>query len=244
MTITSFEEWLERIDADSEDLSVDKDALYEIVKEGYETFDGPNRADLIWRMARAAYKVAAAAEVVKNVDKQKKFLAEAEEWAKKTLVKDPENGDGHLWLANTYGKICDHIGTKERIGKGKEIQQHLDKAVKIKPNDYVAFYTYGRWCIEVAKLSWLERKIAAAIFDKPPEATYSDAIEKFKRVEELKPDWRAPRFYMASCYVQLKNYKDAIKALDVGLACESNDEEDRLIDTDMVALQKKYVSYR
>lgn len=49
MTITSFEEWLAQIDRESEDISVNRDDLYKLVKEGYDSFDGPNRADLLWR---------------------------------------------------------------------------------------------------------------------------------------------------------------------------------------------------
>lgn len=57
MTITSFEEWLQQVDADSEDISVDRDELYKVVKEGFDAFDGEHRADLLWRMGRAAFKV-------------------------------------------------------------------------------------------------------------------------------------------------------------------------------------------
>ena len=144
MTITSFEEWLAKIDSDSEDIKVDRDELYNYTKEGLETFDGNNRADLLWRMGRAAFKVAGAAEIAKDVVKQKKYLADAEEWCKKAVAIEPENADAHLWLANIYGKMSDHLGTKERIGKGKEIQAHLEACIKSRPDDFNAMYTYGR----------------------------------------------------------------------------------------------------
>jgi len=244
MTIKSYEEWLQTIDVESENMSADKDELYKVVKEGYETFDGVNSAEILWRMSRAAYKVAAAAELVKDTDKQKKFLTEAVEWGKKALDKDANCGRAHLWLANIYGKICDHLGSKEKIAKGKEIQQHLEACIQSLSDDFLPYYTYGRWCMEVAKLTWLERKVAATLFAKPPEASWQDAIDKFTRVDELRPGWRANSYYIARCQVNQKNYKEAIKALDTGLTYESVDEEDKLINDDMAALQKKYASYR
>lgn len=93
-------------------------------------------------------------------------------------------------------------------------------------------------------MSWLERKIATAIFDKPPEATYQDAIEKFERVNELRPNWRCVSYYIGKCYINLKDYKKAIEAFDAGAAMDINDEEDKLVDEDLLALQKKYASYR
>lgn len=48
------------------------------------------------------------------------------------------------------GKLSYHLGTKERIAKGKEIQAHLEATIKARPDDFNAQYTYGRWCIEVA----------------------------------------------------------------------------------------------
>jgi len=245
MTISDDEqEWIAKIDADSEELSVNKDELYQVVKEGFEKFDGKSKPELLWRMSRAAYKVAAAAELVKNTEKQKKFLQEATEWGKKALELDEKHGKAHMWLANIYGKVCDHLGTKERIAKGKEIQAHLEACITSMPDDFLPYYTYGRWCMEVAKLSWLERKIAAAIFDKPPEATYQDAVDKFTIVDRLKPSWRANKFYLAKSYIQLKQLKSAIEALDAGLGFESLDEEDSLISEEMASLQKKYASHR
>ena len=90
----------------------------------------------------------------------------------------------------------------------------------------------------------MEKKIATVIFDKPPEATYNDAIEKFERVNELKPDWKAVSFYIGKCQVNLKNYKEAIKAFDAADALETKDEEDKLILDELAAGVKKYASYR
>lgn len=244
MTITSFEEWLQQVDTDSEDVTKDKDELYQFVKEGYEMFDGSNKVDLTWRMGRAAFKVSAAAEVAKDVEKQKKYLKEAEEWLKKALEKDGTNVDANLWMANVYGKLSDHLGTKERIAKGKEIQKHLEATIAGRPDDFNAYYTYGRWCIEVASLSWMERKIAAVVFDKPPESTYQDAVEKFVKVQELRPGWKANAYFAAKCFIQMKQFQEAIKWADLASEMESKDEEDRLIEADLGSIVKKYAAYR
>jgi len=244
MTITTYEEWLSQVDTDSENVSKDKEELYRFVKEGYETFDGVKKADLTWRMGRAAFKVAAAAEVSNNKDRARKFLDEAEEWMRKSVSLDDKCSEAHFWLATVGGKICDHLGTKERINKAKEIQHHLEEAIKINPNEYITYYTYGRWCSEVAGLSWMERKIASVVFGTPPEATFQDALDKFIKVNELKPQWKANLIWMAKCAVKVKDYKAAIKYADEAAAAESTDEEDILFEPDLKEMLAKYASYR
>lgn len=245
MPITSsYEDWIKEIDTKADDVNADKQSLYELTKEGYEQFEGAKNVEILWRLARASYKVAAAAEMAKDKANHKKFLLECEEWCKKALELDPENADAHSWYAFMCGKISDHVGTKERIQRGKEVQNHLDAAIKGKPTDPGLYYTYGRWAMEVAKLSWSERKIAALLFSAPPEATYDDAITKFKQADEYKPNWRANCFFIGQSYINLKNYKDGIEWLDKAAKCEVTDEEDQIVSKDMEALQKKYMTYR
>ena len=62
----SLEEFLARVDADSEDVSKDKEQLYNYMVAGYEKFGGSTSAELTWRLGRAAFKRAAVAEVAKD----------------------------------------------------------------------------------------------------------------------------------------------------------------------------------
>lgn len=240
----SLEEQLVKLDAETEDVTVNKDAHYSKTKQIYDDNNGSSSVELTWRMARAAYKVSAAAEVAKNKDRQKQFLLEAEDWAKKAIELDENNAESHVWLATICGKLCDFLATKERIIKGKEVQVHLEEAIKLKPDDFISFYTYGRWCYEIASLSWMERKIATVIFDAPPESSFQDALDKFTIVKKLKPEWQANIIWMAKCYVQLKDYTKAIEIADEASSMDSKDEEDLVFVKELEAITKKYASYR
>ena len=239
-----YEEWVATVDADSEDVTKDKDKLYDLVKQGFDQFGGEKSSELMWRMGRAAYKVAAAAEVSGDMKKHKKMLKEAEDRCKQAVKLDDGSADSHVWLATVLGKSCDHLGSKERVETGKLVQQHLEKAISIRKSDFITFYTYGRWCFEVAALSWIERKIAKTLFGEVPEATYEDAMDKFKQVQELKPEWKANLYWLAKTAAAKKDYVEAIKYADLAAGFPSVDEEDVIYEKEIAVLQKKYESHR
>ncbi|XP_053214536.1 regulator of microtubule dynamics protein 2-like [Panonychus citri] len=240
----TYEQWIEEIDMESENADCDKDALLVKTKEFSKLFNGDSNGEITWRLARNAYKAAAVAEALGDKDKQKSLLLEAEVYIKKALELDASKPDYHAWAAFIAGKLSDFAGRKERIQRGHEIQHHLDEAIKLKTTDAGVYYTYGRWCMEVAKLSWVERNLAAALFSKPPEASYQDAVNKFVEADKMRPDWRANYFWMAKCYINMKNNKKAIECLDIGVKCTPKDEEDSTVEGELTTLQKKYASYR
>ena len=241
---SSLEEVFAKLDVDTEDATINKDDHYVSVKQLYDSENGSSNVHITWRLARAAFKVSAAAEIAGDKSRQKQFLLEAEEWARKAVSLDSENADSHIWLATICGKLCDFLSAKDRIVKGKECQVHLEEAIRLRPDDFITFYTYGRWCFEIASLSWMERKIATVIFGAPPESSYQDALDKFTIVKKLKPEWRANVIWMSKCLVAMKEYSKAIEAAEEAAALPAKDEEDIAFDKELESIRKKYASYR
>lgn len=81
--------------------------------------------------------------------------------------------------------------TKEKIQLGNEFKEHRDLAMAIDPNDVFLNHIYGRWCLEVASLTWVERKAATAFFGEPPEATFEEALASFMSVQKVRRDWKS-----------------------------------------------------
>jgi hypothetical protein len=85
--------------------------------------------------------------------------------------------------------------------------------MQLDPADGVPCFILGNWCYEVRKqgmrlridfcavclynqvasISWIQRKLAAAIFATPPTATYDDAIAHLLKCEELTPNFKRNR---------------------------------------------------
>lgn len=238
------EKWKAENDLLATDNSFNKEVLVEKTKEGFEKFNGEEDAEILWRMARAIFLAGCSAERNKDKEKQKKYLFEAEELGNKAILKNPDCADAHKWMAMILGKVSDFVSTKERIEKGKEIQKHLEVAIKLRPDEPYLYHVYGRWCMEVAKLSWVERNVAKLIFGAPPEATYEDALNNFKRGEQLKQNWKINDFYIAKAYIELKKYKEAVEYLDKAIKLPNEVDEEYIVSEEIVELEKKYAKYR
>lgn len=71
-----------------------------------------------------------------------------------------------------------------------DFKEHVEKAVSLKPEDPTLHHLLGRWCFEVANLSWLERKAAGMLFADPPTATNEEAMEHLLKADKLLPAWK------------------------------------------------------
>ena len=144
----------------------------------------------------------------------------------------------------SVGRMAPLVSTKERTKFGHEFKEHRDIAVKIDSNDRLLHHMYGRWCFEVASLSYIERKIAQAFFASPPEATYEEALESLQKADSLKPIWKSNHYWLAKANISLKNYSEAIKWVDSGLALPIQTEEDAVTQNELKDLEKSYAKYR
>jgi len=156
------------------------------------------------------------------------------------------------------------VGTKERIQYGHEFKKHSDIAVDIEPNDMLMHHMYGRfasnishksiqiknflmigrWCYEVAGLTWVEKKIAATFFDAPPESTYDDALEALMKADKLKHNYKSNQLWIAKVLIAQKKYKEAMVWIDEAIKLETVSEDDCVCQLELQELQKKYSKYR
>ncbi|PRD23558.1 UNVERIFIED_CONTAM: Rmdn1 [Trichonephila clavipes] len=73
---------------------------------------------------------------------------------------------------------------------------------------------YYMRCFTFAEMPWYQRKIAAAIFASPPTSTYEEALENFKKAEEITPLFYSMNLLMlGKCYINLNNKEKGMKYL-------------------------------
>eukprot|EP00729_Bicosta_minor_P023612 gene23612-19897_t len=158
-------------------------------------------SELYWRLARACY-LDSLGYSTKEQQREcylrgLKFGIEAGErcW------------QGHKYTAIMNGLLQRTEGTSEKISRGHKYKVHICKAIELNPGtDANCHHLYGRWCFEVAQLSWITRRAAAALFGEPPNSTIEEALDEFMKAEEVAPDFsRANQLFVGKCYKQLND---------------------------------------
>lgn len=127
--------------------------------------------------------------------------------ANRALQLNDGSANAHKWYAIMLGTKGEYVQVGEKIQNGYVFKEHVDRALQINPKDPSLHYLLGRFCLEVATLSWMERKLASTLFASPPSSTPQEALEHFLASERLGKPLKDNRFYMAKCYVALQSYE-------------------------------------
>jgi len=171
--------------------------LYEIMSKLYD--EEPTNPDIVWRFARACFDKH---ELESDAQAKADFLEKGKNLIESALVLPggTENAGVYKWRAIFIAEASRSKSPKERIALAFEIKTNAERAMQLDPSDGVPCFILGNWCYEVANISWIQRKVAAAIFATPPTATYDDAIAHFLKCEELTPDFKRNRYGLVQCY--------------------------------------------
>ena len=65
-------------------------------------------------------------------------------YAKRAAALGPDNPDAQLAVAISYGKLQPEESTR-RIGGSRMIKEEADKALRLDPNNDLAWHVLGRW---------------------------------------------------------------------------------------------------
>ncbi|XP_026478973.1 regulator of microtubule dynamics protein 3-like [Ctenocephalides felis] len=206
-----------------------------LVKLNETTKQSNENAELYWRLAKVCYRLSILATGQEREEWISKGLINAE----KALELNEANSECHKWYAILMGSRVEFLGIKDKIEEGFVFKKHVERALELNPSDPYLYHLLGRFKYEVSGLTWIERKLASSLFAEPPTSTYPEAIEDFKKAEELSilPS-RDNRFLLAKSYIAISDFENAAKWLKLAKSTQSdgsatskvNDEElDRLL---------------
>ncbi|MCJ8750280.1 hypothetical protein PDJAM_G00260810 [Pangasius djambal] len=179
-----------------------------------------DNVEFLWRLARAYNDMCEHAE---DEEERRSYAEQGRDEAESALQRNGLNADCHKWFALLTAQTsqCDSMHSK--LKSSHILKEHLDRALALRDDDPLCFYLLGRWCYEMSRLSWLEQKAAAALYETPPCSSLQHALENFLKAEELKPGFsRAVRLYIAKCHKDLGNESEARNWARRALATPTN----------------------
>lgn len=230
---------MEQVDSLSEGCEEDQTQAYNVLKA--EECLYCKNTEFLWRLAKATRNMSCIEEKHGNLEGKKTYIFEAYSYAAQALELDERSAEVHKWYGILVGAKGEFLSTKERIHNGKLFKIHIDRALQIKPHDATLHHLLGRFCYEVAQLSWLERKVAAALFAEVPSSTFEEALEHFRAAEKLRPSgWKENRLFIAKCYILMNDFSLASAWLEQAAAAPSVTPDDEIVHKEVMELHTKY----
>ncbi|XP_048868498.1 regulator of microtubule dynamics protein 1 [Brienomyrus brachyistius] len=197
-----------------------------------------DNAEFLWRLARACRDLAMFRDT--SAEDKKRLTYEAFDYAKAALDQNEACFAAHKWYAVCLSDVGDYEGIKVKIGNSYIIKEHLERAIELNPKDATSIHILGYWCFAFAELPWYQRKIAAALFASPPNATYEEALEYFLKAEEVDPNFYSKNLLMLGrTYLMLKDKEKAGLWLSRARDYPAHTEEDKQVHKEASDLLKK-----
>ncbi|NWY38937.1 RMD2 protein, partial [Sylvia atricapilla] len=197
--------FLQQVDGLHKGSEDDKREGFRLLLEKEDKYE--NCVDFLWRLARAYGDLF---EMTTDAEEKRKYFS--------NMRNLHSNKWEHLF-AIMCGYMSQFESVQNKIRNGYLFKEHLDKAIELKPQDPFLYYLNGRWCYSVAQLSWLEKKVAAALFETPPTSTVEEALQNFLKAEEMHPGYSKCNYvYLAKCYKDLGQKNNALKCCDSALS--------------------------
>ncbi|XP_043913907.1 regulator of microtubule dynamics protein 2 [Protopterus annectens] len=193
-----------------------------------------NHSDFLWRLARAYGDMF---DLATDKEEKKTLAMDGKSVALEAVTLNPQCPYSHQWFALMCGYLSEYETIQNKIKNGYLFKEHLDKAIELQPQNPLLYYLLGRWCYAVAQLSWIERKVAAALFGNPPSATIQEALHNFLKVEELQPQYSKFNYvYLAKCFNELGQRSSALKWCNEASSMPSVTKDDYLAEKELETL--------
>lgn len=217
---TSADEWIARADR-LEQQGQSREALAAFLEADKLR---PNRPEILVRIAKQYGDLITEKRVVA---KRKASATAALSYSQRALKLDAKNGDAHLAVAISLGKMTEFMGNREKIETSRKIRQHAERALYLNPRCDYSHHMLGRWHQELAGVGGATRALARVIYGRLPSASYEDALKHFERARALRPDRLIHQIEQGRTLAKMDRTAEAREVLTVALEMPSRDKDDQ-----------------
>jgi len=184
----------------------------------------PDNAELLVHIARQySYKMSDPAATREQALKDG-YTALA--YSEKAVKLAPDLCDAQLAIAISHGKLLPFMGNKEKIRRSAIIKLAAEKAVKLNPENDIAWHLVGRWHQLLADLSGVKRVIAELVYGSIPTASLDESERCLKKAAALNPGRLMHFVELGRTYAKMGRNEEAKKLIEKGLAMPDREKED------------------
>ena len=148
------------------------------------------------------------------------------EYGQRAAALAPNDSDAQLSTAISYGKMLPLMGVKEQIEASRHIKEKADMAIRLNPNNDLAWHVLGRWHRVLSDVSLLKRSMASLAYGGLPQTTTEEAVKCFEKAIEINPNRLIHYIELGRAYAQMKRVAEARRFIEKGLAMPDVEKDD------------------
>jgi tetratricopeptide (TPR) repeat protein len=183
----------------------------------------PDNPELLVKIARQYRHLLADAP---NVPEKVKLGNTALAYSKRAAAVGPSNSDAQLASAISYGKLIPYMSKKEQVATSKLIKSAAERAIKLNPQNDLAWHVLGRWHRNAAAVSGLKRALASVVYESLPPSSNEEAVRCLERAVKLNPNRLMHQIELGRAYAQAGRPDEARRYLNKGLSMPSREKDD------------------
>jgi tetratricopeptide (TPR) repeat protein len=148
------------------------------------------------------------------------------DYAQRAAALAPNDSEAQLSPAISYGKMVPLQGMKEQIESARRIKDSVDKAIKLDPDNDLAWNVLGRWNKVLADVNGLKRAVGSLLFGELPTGSNAEAVFCFQKAIEINPNRLMHYIELGQTYAQMGKTADARRLINKGLAMPNVEKDD------------------
>jgi len=148
------------------------------------------------------------------------------DYAQKAAALAPENSEAQLSVAISYGKMLPFMDTKSQFQASPFIKAYAEKAIKLDPDNDLAWHVLGRWHRTLSDVNLLKRTVASFMYGQLPRTTTEKAVSCFEKAIEINPHRLMHYVELGRAYAQMGRTDEARRFIEKGLSMPSVEKDD------------------
>ena len=185
----------------------------------------PKSYSALWKAAREAVDLG---EFEKNIDTRTALYGRATDYARRAVVANANDAEGHFQLARAVGRTALAANPRERVKYALEVRDEALKALQLHPKHPGALHVLGVWNAEVMRLNGFSRAVAKAFLGGQVlgSASWPEAIRYMESSVAVEPNRLVHHLDLARVYRDAGRRNEARAAYQAALRAPFQDAND------------------
>ncbi len=133
-------------------------------------------------------------------DQAEQYIVKALSYAELFQQRYPDSADVYTYLAMSYGNMAMFKGGKQKVTYALKVKDNAEKAIRLKPGNFLPYIILGIYYREAAGLSWYQKLFAKAFLGGVPEGTYKQSIQMFEKALSIDPNMIVADYQLSKTY--------------------------------------------